>query len=254
MLRRLVLPARTHRLNKLSVASLSRPAMIIGSAQIVHITAFFSTPEMSPGELLDFIQKHPPTATGLIRRESNHTPGGRNWDAAFSPSKTSSSIENAVLDVPAAFAPGGGTQERVDAEVVWQYPHPRDEIVPIGIPGAVVTYSVRSQRQWRAVHSARFFQGRALARIVRAFNQLPAATPGLVFSCTPFQGRLKVAFPRTSTSASIVAIIPSCGNVTVTIGGSPAPSLNSMGRPVWGGSVLTDELFAPLRIIPNGVF
>lgn len=134
------------------------------------------------------------------------------------------------LDEQMVAAPGGGTLVRADAWIVW---------LPSRSPGEVVTGSdvtvVVSDRGMPmggvpAPQSIELTVTDTVgaARLIRDFNAIPTAAPGMPFGCIAHAGwTLAVTF--TASGQAIAAQEDSCGHLMVTVGSSGAQDLQDSG-------------------------
>jgi hypothetical protein len=229
LLRHVVLPPGTRRLGK--------PSLDLGG-QEVDLNEDFATPGMSPTTVRDFAADHRPAGTTSQEGRGEGSKWGvpNEWNV-FWPTSPNAAIAEGQFDVTAVVSPNGGSKESVDISLTWQYPHPRTAIVPLDVSGAEVTLvktrdEPPGEQKRAARHSVHLFPGPKLTRLVRGFDRLPVAPYGAESLCTFFTTYIRVTFPKTDTSPPIVADTSSCGDVYLTIGGKPGPTLNL--REEWG--------------------
>lgn len=199
------------------LAGLAGPMASLGDVQYVDRSAAYRVAG-SPAGVVAYLTAHPPPAT---RTMGSGFGSGTAWDdmVVFAPIRTSPEVAEAQLVVSLKGEGGGGTTLlRVDAEVMWQAPHPPAEDVPVGVP--LATASLRQLT--RVLRSVVVHRGVTLRRLVDAFDALPVAVP-VARSCPSDVGtRWSVHFQGSPT---VDAVESSCLTVTTTVDGHAGPVL-----------------------------
>ena len=118
----------------------------------------------------------------------------------------------------------------VVAGVQWTAVRPATELVGNRDPVIVVTV-LRPYVSGKPVVRRVVVRGTNATAVARAFDALRVAPPGVVYHCPMLNARTvayRMAFGSTpSARPDLVATLPACGSVLVTVAGRRAPSLTS---------------------------
>jgi len=243
MLATLVVPSGTRRVPGPPVRVLDSPYSTFGSFQLVDVHQFLSTPGLAPSALEQFLERHVPTGMRITGNGTGGDSLGTSvWEVTFGLRHVPSTVAEDQLIATIAAGPSGRAAWRVDADVVWQAPHPTNLVVPADVPSATVARTATQPRP--SVRTVELRAGPELSAIARTFDRLPVAVPG-ARSCPMDLGvRLQVAFPATSTSPPIVATVDDCADVDVTVDGRVGPVLRD--PPAAWTSTLAEKLAGAL--------
>ncbi len=176
LLRRVVLPEGAQQ-SAAAPAALRHPFQQPGTRELVDEHALWRVQEPLD-RVVAFASTHVPRGSRLQVQSTGTSAHGLGFAFRALPGRLSTRI---VLVTMAAL-PGGWTGIRVDAQDVWVVTRPRDEVVPAGVREIVIRNPQRLlHRVSDPVH---------VARIVRWFDRLPVAQPGVTYPCPLVRGPL----------------------------------------------------------------
>ncbi len=233
MLRAVVLPPGAR-----AVSGFSGAPDAVGSslldAQRVALVERYLVAGRSPVEIEAFLARRVPAGLKAFEHgvAGNRT-GPTGWSLGFEPTSLPATVSQALLAFSMTPAPFGGTRLRIDAQVLWQLPHPADLAVGRDVASARLARFVPGSTP--PAQQVRLGAGAALQAIVLRFDALPVAGPGLTSCPNDYGVRIRLSLPATRTQAPIVATLDNCGFVATTVGGRAGPTLRDAVGPSFGG-------------------
>lgn len=206
--------------------ALRRPAVTIGSSDVVDQVSWWSVPG-TPGTALAWVKSH---------LSSRFTPSGSGtvgapaamWSDQYSLPPVAGVLTQRELTVAAVSAGGGRTAMRVDGQVAWVPARPASDRVPA--TATVVTISAVSRPAAGAkVPTPVTIANPALVRrIASLVNSLPLVPPGR-YSCPAELGKaVQMAFrarPGGPLLAVATAPVTGCQGLRLIVSGTPQPAL-----------------------------
>lgn len=176
LLRLLVLPSGAQAVNQPPAGGkdiLSRPALVIGSPQLVDRHAWWRVPA-GPATVLAFLKAHLPHR-GKLNGGGHLDAGSHDKYLQFSWPPLKGRLQERHLFVSVVALRHDSSGVRADAEVVWTVPRPASEIIPRGVTAVDIT-----RRAWRRTPgvSITVTSPTKARKIVGWVNRLEIVQPG----------------------------------------------------------------------------
>jgi hypothetical protein len=173
LLQRVVLPAGARRLTEAPGGAgglLAQPPSAPGTPQLVDRHGLWRV-RASFGSVVAFEKAHAPhgsTLDGWSSASGPHYPSNQGLQFTFA--AVAGKLSSRELEVETVALRSGWTAIRVDAQDVWVVTRPRSEVVPAGVHAI-------------DIGSHQVTGGAKVARIIRWFDALPIAQPGVGLYC-----------------------------------------------------------------------
>jgi len=181
-----------------------------------------------PQVLWQYLKTHIPAGMTLSETGSDHPPLAT-WNLTYSITRPPTNISDAEVQLGISGTVAGPAIVHAYAIAGWTTPRPANEFVPSN--QTTVVLSVEQQTGHKstvAVGQPVTLHGPRTLGLIREFNGLRILPPHSIYhGCRGNGGRiLRVAFaPSSSTAPNIVATLPGCVFVDVTVNGRAAPGL-----------------------------
>jgi hypothetical protein len=180
-------------------------------------------------EVVAYIRAHPPAGSAPVLSGSSDRDGVTTSETqAFAWPPVTGVLATRWLVITAVGLADGATGLRVDAKVVWVTPRPASERVPAGTRLLRISVSSEIKRNQPRQRPLSVRSAKRIEAIVARLNSLPATQPGLRSCPADFGVRVRLAFyaRRGAPPSAVAEADPAgCGEVQLTIGGTPQPSL-----------------------------
>jgi hypothetical protein len=208
-----------------SGSRLTKPATYPVTPTLVDLHQFWTVPG-APGDVLSWIEAHPPAGAKLMMTGAATRGTTSEWAGFSFLAPRGGGAPSELLLITVTAARGGGTALRADGQVIWERLRPAWERIPAG--ARTVAVSERGLNGHRSGRWTVTEPGR-VKRAASLLDRLPAAQPGAVACPVDWGPYVTLVFAAGWGERIATAVVDGSGclGVKVWIRGHEAPGLRA---------------------------